>query len=60
LTSAAEAIAAAASVPARGLEIDLAIAACAVEHNASLWTLNPADFKDVPALILHDGSDRRG
>ena len=44
----------------RGREIDLAIAACAVEHNASLWTLNPAGFKDVPGLILYDDRGRRG
>ncbi len=36
----------------RGREIDLAIAACAVAHDASLWTLNPADFRDVPDLRL--------
>ena len=34
----------------RGREIDLTIAACAVEHGAALWTLNPADFKDIPDL----------
>jgi predicted nucleic acid-binding protein len=33
-------------------EIDLAIAACALAHNARLWTLNPADFRDVPQLKL--------
>jgi predicted nucleic acid-binding protein len=38
---------------ARGREIDLAIAACAIVHGASLWTLNPADFADVPGLKLH-------
>ena len=37
---------------ARHREIDLAIAACAVVHGASLWTLNPQDFKDVPGLSL--------
>jgi predicted nucleic acid-binding protein len=37
---------------ARGREIDLAIAACALIQGAALWTLNPADFKDVPALTL--------
>ena len=34
----------------RGREIDLAIAACAIIHNAQLWTLNPADFRDIPNL----------
>lgn len=38
---------------ARGREIDLAIAACAIAWNGSLWTLNPGDFKDVPGLRLH-------
>ena len=36
----------------RGREIDIAIAACAVAHNAQLWTLNPQDFKDIPNLKL--------
>lgn len=36
----------------RGREIDLAIAACALAHGASLWTLNPDDFKDVRGLTL--------
>ena len=35
---------------ARGREIDLAIAACALAWNATLWTLNARDFADVPAL----------
>lgn len=34
----------------RGREIDLAIAACAIAQGAVLWTLNPADFEDVPGL----------
>jgi predicted nucleic acid-binding protein len=38
---------------ARGREIDLAIAASAITHHASLWTLNPADFADVTGLTLH-------
>ena len=43
-----------ASLPrARGREIDLAIAACAIAHDASLWTLNRADFADIPDLKLH-------
>ena len=37
---------------ARGREIDLAIAACAMVRNASLWTLNRDDFADVPGLVL--------
>ena len=36
----------------RGREIDLAIAACAIAHDASLWTLNISDFKDIPGLGL--------
>lgn len=36
----------------RGREIDLAIAACAIQWNATLWTLNPEDFRDVPGLAL--------
>jgi predicted nucleic acid-binding protein len=39
----------------RGREIDLAIAACAIEQSAQLWTLNPEDFRDVPGLTLYDG-----
>jgi predicted nucleic acid-binding protein len=37
---------------ARGREMDLAIAACALANNASLWTLNRADFTDIPKLRL--------
>jgi predicted nucleic acid-binding protein len=37
---------------ARGREIDLAIAACAIAHNAALWTLNREDFNDIPDLTL--------
>jgi predicted nucleic acid-binding protein len=37
---------------ARGREIDLAIAACAIVHGAALWTGNPRDFSDVPGLRL--------
>ena len=36
----------------RGREIDLAIAACALTQKATLWTLNPQDFKDIPGLTL--------
>jgi predicted nucleic acid-binding protein len=35
---------------ARGREIDLAIAACAVVDGAALWTLNRADFADIEGL----------
>ena len=35
---------------ARGREI--AIAACAMAWDASLWTLNPDDFADIPGLRL--------
>ena len=38
---------------ARSREIDLAIAACALVREAQLWTLNPADFRDVPGLQLY-------
>jgi predicted nucleic acid-binding protein len=38
----------------RGREIDLAIAACAIEHDAALWTLNREDFADIPGLALAD------
>lgn len=37
---------------ARGREIDLTIAATALLRNASLWTLNAADFSDIPDLRL--------
>lgn len=36
----------------RGREIDLAIAACALAHGATLWTLNPQDFRDISGLTL--------
>lgn len=35
---------------ARGRELDLAIAAHAIVNEASLWTLNPRDFADLPGL----------
>jgi len=42
---------------ARGRGFDLCVAACALAHGAALWTLNPADFRDVPGLRLHrDGA----
>jgi predicted nucleic acid-binding protein len=41
---------------ARGREVDLAIAACALTLDASLWTLNRTDFRDLPGLQLYDPS----
>ena len=38
---------------ARGREIDLAVASCALTHRATLWTLNDRDFKDIPSLGLY-------
>lgn len=40
---------------ARGREIDLAIAACALVHAAQFWTLNPHDFRDLPGLTIFGG-----
>ena len=37
----------------RARAADLAVAACALVHGASLWTLNPEDFEDVPGLSLY-------
>jgi predicted nucleic acid-binding protein len=37
---------------ARGREVDLAIAAHAMSRDAMLWTLNTADFGDIPGLAL--------
>jgi predicted nucleic acid-binding protein len=37
----------------RPREIDIVIAACAIEHRASLWTLNVDDFSDIPGLRLY-------
>jgi predicted nucleic acid-binding protein len=36
----------------RGRELDLAVSACALHDGATLWTLNRADFRDVPDLSL--------
>jgi len=36
----------------RGRDLDLAIAACALVHDAALWTLNRKDFDDIPGLEL--------
>ena len=41
----------------RGRQIDLAIAACAISHDAGFWTLNPADFSDISNLQLVDVGD---
>ena len=41
---------------ARGREVDLAIAACALTLDAQLWTLNRDDFRDLPGLELYQGS----
>jgi len=32
--------------------VDIAIAAAAISHGAQLWTLNTADFADIPGLRL--------
>jgi predicted nucleic acid-binding protein len=37
---------------ARQRQADLAIAACAIECGASLWTLNRSDFNHIPGLTL--------
>lgn len=36
----------------RGREIDIMIAACAIEDGAAIKTLNPDDFSDIPGLEL--------
>ena len=38
---------------ARGRDMDIAIAACAVTHGARLWTLNPDDFRDLQGVELY-------
>jgi predicted nucleic acid-binding protein len=43
---------------ARGREFDLGVAACALVHEASLWTLNPGNFRDVPGLTLYRAGGR--
>jgi predicted nucleic acid-binding protein len=37
---------------ARGRELDLAVAACALVAGGALWTLNRSDFRDIPNLRL--------
>jgi predicted nucleic acid-binding protein len=39
--------------------MDLAIAACAISHQAALWTLNTADFNDISGLGLWTPAPRR-
>lgn len=41
---------------ARGREADLAIAACAIEHSAAIWTANPRDFADIPGVRLYSAA----
>ncbi len=36
----------------RGREIDIAIAASAIAHDAALWTLNVKDFESIPGVTL--------
>lgn len=37
----------------RHREFDLGVAACALTSGATLWTLNTADFSDIPGLRLY-------
>ena len=37
----------------RGREVDFAIAACAIVRAGALWTLNQADFADLPGMELY-------
>jgi predicted nucleic acid-binding protein len=39
----------------RGREIDIALAAMALERDASIWTLNQRDFADLPGVELYQG-----
>jgi predicted nucleic acid-binding protein len=41
---------------ARGRDMDIAIAACAIERGARLWTLNAGDFRDMPGLELYESA----
>jgi predicted nucleic acid-binding protein len=38
---------------AGGREVDLAIAVCAITHEAAFWTLYTADFQDIPGLRFY-------
>jgi len=40
---------------ARTREVDIAIAACAVQYGAALWTLKEAAVHDIPGLTLYSG-----
>ena len=42
----------------RGREADIAIAACAIEHDAAIWTTNPGHFQDIPGLELYAAKRR--
>jgi len=37
----------------RRREINLAVAACPILHEAALWSLNPRDFRDIPGLRVY-------
>jgi predicted nucleic acid-binding protein len=39
---------------ARQRELDIAIAAVAIGHDARLWTANTQDFRDIPGLQLYE------
>lgn len=39
---------------ARSRQFDLGVAACAMTSGASLWTLNPDDFRDIQGLALFE------
>jgi predicted nucleic acid-binding protein len=41
----------------RGREIDIALAACAIVHDAVLWTMNNPDFRDIPGLKLLESAE---
>jgi predicted nucleic acid-binding protein len=41
---------------ARRREVDLAIAATAIVHDAELWTLDAGGFADIPGLRLYSPS----
>ena len=38
----------------RQREIDIAIAATELAHEAALWTVNTPDFRDIPGLRLYE------